>query len=247
MLEGPGQRRARFALLSPLLAAAIASGCATPYDPFRIPAAELRARVHTIALSPLRVSPDAADLAFARAEIEPRVTSILTQAGFQVVSSDAMEDLWRAAASDVGGIYDPVTGKSDSERFDAVRSAVYRDLHAERDVDAILYLSLSYVELYLATPRVTFCATTDRVYWPDGPLERWEHAALVRATCLWVSLVDMEARELYGIRSGIEVVETFARQTLARLPQDQRLRDPARLDEAVQHVLMPLAEAMTGR
>src|SRR4030095_9495717 len=86
-----------FALL--LLAAA----CATkPYDPYRIPVAELRARVHVIALSPIQALATVADREDARTKIEPLVTARLVAGGFEVVPSTEMEERWSAAAAAVG-------------------------------------------------------------------------------------------------------------------------------------------------
>jgi hypothetical protein len=60
-------------------------------------------------------------------------------------------------------------------------------------------------------------------------------------------LYDMEERELYGIRSGLETVETFARQTRAVRPLEQRLRDPVRIREAVEATVGPLADRTAER
>jgi hypothetical protein len=57
----------------------------------------------------------------------------------------------------------------------------------------------------------------------------------------------MEERELYSIRSGLETLSTFARQTRAERPMGERLLDPARLQQAVDETLGPLAEAAAGR
>jgi len=224
-----------------------ASACATPYDPFRIPASELRGRVRTIALAPLRASADVADREQARAQIEPIVSARLSAGGFQVVASAEMEKLWRSAAGDVGDLFDPVTGKIDQERYDAVEASVYHELRAQHGADAVLWMRIDTVELYLATRNATFCGTTDAIYWPGGKLENFERATLVVASCLYTHLYDMEERELYSIRSGLEIVETFARQTRAERPQGERLKNPGRLREAVEATVGPLADHSAGR
>lgn len=223
------------------------SACATPYDPFLIPAAELRSRVRTIALAPLRVSASVAEREFAREQIEPMVSARLSAGGFQVIASAEMEKLWRSAAGDVGDLFDPVTGRIDQERYDAVEASVYHELRAQHDADAVLWLRIDTVELYLATRNATFCGTTDAVYWPGGQLGTLEQATLVIASCLYTNLYDMEERELYGIRSGLETIETFARQTRAERPLGERLKDRGRLREAVEATLGPLADQSAGR
>lgn len=234
--------------LGALVTALLASACTTtPYDPFRIPAAELRERVRIIALAPLQANSEIADRARAREQIEPLVIARLEAGGFEVVPSAEMERYWRAAAADVGDVFDPVTGKVDPERYDAVESAVFHELRSEHAADAVLWLRIYTVDLYGAGSRTTFCGTTDDVYWPAGQLSRLQTATLVFATCLSTTLYDMEERELYGIRSGLETVETFAWQTRAERPLEGRLRDPARLQQAVEQTLGPLADRLAGR
>jgi hypothetical protein len=226
----------------------LAAACATqPYDPFRIPAAELRGRVRTIALAPLEVRASLADRSFAREQIEPLVVARLEQGGFAVVPSAEMERLWRAAAADVGGVFDPVSSEVDPERYEAVEASVYHDLRSQHRVDGVLRLRISTVDLYLTGATTTFCGTTDNVYWPGGRIPRIEEATLVRASCLSATLHDMEERELYGIRSGLETVEAFAWQTRAVRPLEQRLRNPVRIREAVEVIIGPLADRRAER
>ncbi len=56
-----------------------------------------------------------------------------------------------------------------------------------------------------------------------------------------VRVYDMDEREIYSIRHGLEFVDTYALQTNARLPLDQRLRDHERIEEALDVILGPLA------
>lgn len=242
MFDGKG----RIALCG-LVAGLLASACATPYDPFRIPATELRERVRTIALAPLLVYVGVADRALAREQIEPLVSARLAAGGFQVVASAEMERIWRSAAADVGDVFDPVTGKVDQERYDLVEASVYHELRAEHDADAVLWMRVASVELHRAGADITYCGTSDAVYWPVGTFSVLETATLVVASCLSATLYDMEERELYSIRSGLEPIETFARQTLAERPFEERLQDPARLQQAVDATVGPLADRVAGR
>jgi hypothetical protein len=226
----------------------LAGACATkPYDPYRIPVAELRARVHVIALAPIQALATVADREDARTKIEPLVTARLVAGGFQVVPSTEMEQRWRAAAADVGNVFDPVTGKIDQVRHDAVEAAVYHELRTERNVDAVLWIVISTVELYQVGPNAAFCGVDESTYWPGGVISRLQPATLVLGSCLSAQLYDMEERELYNIRSGLETVETFAWQTHAVRPLDERLRNASRLQQAVDATVGPLADRVAGR
>lgn len=222
----------------------------TPYDPFRISESELRTRVQTIALAPLRVSPWLAEPAFARAQIEPLAVARLVEGGFAVVPSAEMERLWGSIAVEVGNLFDPESGEVDQERWEAVEAAVYRDLQSEHGVDAVLYLWISSVDLHIPPPNPAYCGIRDSLYWPNQNLGFAEYTkaksspTLARALCLNANLHDMETREIYGIRSGLELTETFASQTKAKRPMEERLRDPDRLQQAIEAVVGPLADAV---
>ena len=227
-------------------AAAALTACTArpPYDPFKRPAREVRDRVRTIALTSLIVGPTLADRESARARIEPIVTSRLQAGGFAVVPSAETDRLWRRAAGDVHGIYDPVTGEIDKARFEAVQKAVYRDLAAEDHVDAVLYLKIDSVVLFLPGSSVKYCGTVkdESLYWP-WPESAPSHATVAIVLCLNAVLVDLDGRDLYGIRHGLQTVETFAEQTRAVRPIPQRLQDETRLMEAIEATVGPLADA----
>jgi hypothetical protein len=186
-----------------------------------------------------------ADRAAARAAIEPIVTERLKAGGFAVVGSEETEKFWRRAAGDVGAVFDPVTGDIDEARFKTVRDAVHRDLGKERDVDAILYLSISPVVLYLPGSTVTYCGTTtgEPLYWPPSAAPWSELPTLALVLCLNAGLFDIAGRELYGIRHCLDAAETYAEQSRAVRPIAQRLRQHARIVEAVEATVGPLADA----
>ena len=71
---------------------------------------------------------------------------------------------------------------------------------------------------------------------PDSP-------TLAVVLCLNSGLVDLEGRKLYGIRHGLEPVETYAQQTRAVRPVAERLQNPSRLNAVIEATLGPLAAA----
>ncbi len=234
-----GARR-HCSLVPVLLTLALAAGCAHKrYDPFKVPEAELRRRVDTIALAPLKVSFDLADPATARAAIEPVVATTLQRAGFRVVRSAEFDGLWRRAAGAVGDVYDGKTGKVNKQRREAVQNSVFRDLAKRHGADAVLYMSITEEEFPLPTQPLWFCGTEGQPYWPGG-LAGHERATLAYAACLNVQLVDMGDRSLYVIRSGLRGTQTFAFQTWAQRPRAQLL-GPATIQNAVAATLGRLA------
>lgn len=227
-----------------IVAALLLNACARqPYDPFKTPAADLRSRVRTIALAPLIASSALVDSAAARARLEPMVSEQLRTGGFTVVPSEDMEAMWRRAAGDLGGVFDPISGETKKDTFEAVRAAVYRDLASQRSVDAVLYLSVAPVTILVPGASVPYCGITEPLYWPSSAGSLREEATLAVVLCLNAVLYDLEGRELYGIRHGLETVETYAAQTRAVRPLAQRLQNQPRLVEAVNATVAPLAAA----
>ena len=214
-------------------------GCATS-DPFTIPADELRAQVDTVALLPLRISAGLVEDERVRTLIEPRALAMLREGGFAVVPPAEWDQGWRSLAHEAGEIWNPVTGERNDERFRAVQSDLLRKLAAERGVDAIVDLHLFRQPLEGSGPAPLLCDVHRDVYWPEE-LARSTRVTLAYGACLHVEVYDMEMRELYRIWRGIEFVDTYALQTHASKPLDQRLRDPALLEEALTLTLGPLA------
>lgn len=232
-------------LRASLALALLAGGCAAPPPapaPLQ-PAKEMHERgVRTVALAPLRVEAGVADPQRARAELEPRVTARLVAAGFEVVPSTVLDRLWRSAVDEVGAVYDPVTGKLDRERYDAVQASVQHELRLRHHVDAVLRTSVVAVQFYMPAPILWFYGTSSPLYWPppDEKFSRMEQATLAVVSCLDLRLTDLEDRELYTDRGGLETLETYARQTHAERPLDERLRDPESLDRAVDYAITAL-------
>jgi hypothetical protein len=218
----------------------VGGACVTPYDPYKIPADELRKRVDTVAISPLDVDVELDDVARVRQLIEPRVVEMLRQGGFEVVPPEEWDPRWLAVAHEVGPIFDPVTGRRDDARYQAARSALYHDLALERGVDAIVYLDLHLERVDAEPPSTYLCATPLTIYWPGIALPPLVRSTIAYGACLQLTVIDLESRELYGIRHGIEFEEAYAKQTHARRPLDQRLRDPNVIADALTVIVGPL-------
>ena len=231
----------RWRALVPALA--LLAACAKPYNPFRVPLDQVRERIRTIALAPVRFEIDVADARRTGDAIAALAKDRLVAAGFQVVDATVMDAAWRQAAADVGPVFDPITGVADKTRYGLVEDAVYRELATAHHADAVLQLRVVVVDVPLAGKSMKFCGVEDVTYWPwsaGGPIEQ---ATLARATCLAAFLYDMEKRQLYAIQQGIEPYETYARQSHAARPRASRLQDGTRLAAAVDGAVGPLAHA----
>lgn len=106
-------------------------------------------------------------------------------------------------------------------------------------MDAIVYIAIHTERLDSTPVSPLLCGRRERVYWPgDDPSGRVT-AAL--ALCLGVVVSDMEDRDLYRADQLLEFVDTYAEQTHASRPLDERLRDLARIEAAIEAAVGPLA------
>jgi len=237
--------RAVFLAIVSILVLGILGGCAKPFNPFQVPRENVRRSIRNVAMAPVYVPQTMMSFADARASFEPFATERLEAAGFRVIPSETWAELWKQAATDVGGVYDASTGAVDEERFLLVRGAVYRALENEHEADAVLYLNVALENLYLTGSEVFFCGGSGKVYFPSESSEepdRYLDVTMVRAACVSANLYDMETRYLYGIRHALEIIETYAEQTRAVRPEGERLKDPAQIEEALEEIIGPLAD-----
>ncbi|MEM9175914.1 MAG: hypothetical protein AAGC67_11830 [Myxococcota bacterium] len=255
----PARSRVRKAILVSILASlALSVGCAKPYDPFQVPRDDVRAQVRTVAISPYTAPHSQMDAERARATFEPLVTERLEAAGLTVVPSEVWLGIHRQAAEDLGGIYDPSTGEGDEEKLELLNETLYAELANQHDVDALLFLQVKQVRLDLKRAELDFCGKSGRVNFPKredgtgfsarGTLTGTGvgTVTLAYASCLSAMLFDMDRNFLYGIQHGLEVFDSYARQTRAKRPREERLKDPAVIEEAVETVVGPLADGYAG-
>jgi hypothetical protein len=117
-------------------------GCATPpppYEPFKTSREELFAKVKTIALAPVRIPADIEDQEPVRKKFESLIEAKLREAGFVVIPSSEYEALWKRTTEQMGGVYDPMTGKPDEAKTKAVITHTLRELQRTANAEAVLY------------------------------------------------------------------------------------------------------------
>ncbi|MEZ4281289.1 MAG: hypothetical protein R3F21_16930 [Myxococcota bacterium] len=218
------------------------AGCGKPPLGFQVPPDEIRDGFDVVAIAPMRLPPTEDGHLEVRAQLESLLRDRLIAAGLEVVGSDEFEPLWRSLSADVGGIHDPKTGVGDESKFEIVFDAAYRELRATRGVDAIAQLSIGFDPDFAVSDRAVACGGWSRIYWPGG----WHgaRATMVTVACLDLSLFDEFRRQLYGVRTPIEVVETHGHQTRARRRKGEAFADPEGLERALDRVVSSFVDVV---
>lgn len=107
-------------------------------DVFQVPKEQVVARVHVVALAPLRDATDDGIPPAAVARWETALGEELGAVGVKVVPSAEYERVWRTLAAQVGGIWDPISGVVDGEKFKAVRQHTFSELQRLHGIDAVI-------------------------------------------------------------------------------------------------------------
>ena len=140
-----GKSRARgwaTALLFAALAAPVRGDEA--YDPYRIPRAQFHEQVKRVALRPLRLPDGTPDAERVRSEFERLIAAELERRGYAVVPSSAFRETWLRFATDLGGVFDPVTGRPDPQREELAWQHTARELERSQNVDAVLAAEIAF-------------------------------------------------------------------------------------------------------
>ena len=221
-----------------LALAAAALGCKTPpRNVFLIPEQRFDQEVRIVALAPLVLPADLEEPERVRERFEALITSRLRELGYEVVPSSQFAGIWENSVEQLGGYFDPVTGKRDEEKFEALRSHCLAELEATCQADVLLHSSIRVV----AAP---FYGSTATWYGTDQSMQTMGSAILsglaggtpsgtIGALCLTVVIEDTHGADYFVGHGGIEVTARLTAGGMEAIPQHELFRDAERNEEAV--------------
>lgn len=212
-------------------------------DPYAVPRESVRTRVKTIALRPVVLPPATADAPAARAAIEGAVTRTLQAKGYAVIPSTEFENIWHRMAQQLGGVFDPITGKLDEKKHAVAYDFTARELATRFRADAALLPAVSQDELVASDGGFKFWAAGEAITWRGEPLRPGLGGAnrpqRVLGTYLAVFLHDPQGNGMYALRAPLEWNRVYvARSYEGRPPRD--LYKPAHVQRVVDATLDPL-------
>jgi hypothetical protein len=239
------RRRSIASFLIPL---ATAAGCATPtpYDPYLIPRSEFGAKVRTLALAGPWVSSDIEDPEPVKETFARLIQSKLQRMGFETVAWEEQERIWEQTTTDVGGFFDPLTGKRDEEKFEVVRRHMLDELEREFGADALLHASLGVMAAEFSNSDAHWCGASQSV--KTGG-RQWLEAlggstsGSVAAVAVFVVIEDMSGTDLYKDCGGIELTAKLTASGFEEIPRYQLFLDAGRNGAGVGLALDALGEA----
>jgi hypothetical protein len=242
------RQRTRLPLL--LACVAVLGGCVahqTPYRPFKIPERDFYGTVKTIALAPLLLPNDTEDPDAIRAKFEPLIEAKLREAGFVTIPPGRYDEIWKQMASEVGGIFDPTTGKADDGKFNTIRDHTYRELASQFEAGAVLHSAIQIVRASFNGTSASWHGTTESTSTAQTGFARFMEAfssggthGSTAALSLGVVIRDINGTEVYSQWGGIQLITKVVSRSFVTVPQSELFRDDARNSAAVDVALREL-------
>lgn len=240
-------------LLVTLVVALIGGGCATtppPYNPFRISQEEFQAKIKMIALAPVAIYGDLDDPEPVKAKFESLIEAKLRDGGLSVVPSREVAPIWKRMSEQVGGYFDPVTGKRDETKFRTVREHTLREINTKFNADAMLYTSIVPVKAEWSGRTASWDGVEEPIRSTGGQIVEaflfgTTSSGTVGALSLAVIVEDRNGVDMYVNSGGIQVLAKISGGKFIPVPRHELFADEERNVTAVNIALEPLVPKST--
>ena len=210
--------------------------------PASIPSAQIKQQVMTVALKPVDASAHPYE-SLVKARYEKQLSDRLAKLGFHVIAPSIYARAADAAASEVGGVYDPITGKPVPEKAKAAQQALGRLLRETHAVDAIVSAEFTRVGAsYDIQGYAAWDGTSQSVFATAAGWNGKPYTGTQSALSLLVRLEDVSGQHLYSKRGGIELTALFINGDFDRLPPEKLLLDGGKMAHAVEVALSGLVD-----
>jgi hypothetical protein len=220
-------------------------GCAAsaPYNPFKVDEEEFFRTAKTVALSPVQVPTDIADSEPVKDKFETLLLVKLRQAGFTVVPSKEWSGIWERMTGEMGGYFDPITGKRDDAKLKAVREHAFRELSTKFNPDVLLYPRIVVTNAKWEQGTATWDGVTEQVQ-PTGDrfmlaLIGMQRYGTIPALSFVVSIEDPTGRSLYVNSHGLQALVKVDGKDYRPVPRDTLFEEPRNL-AAIDAVMAPI-------
>ncbi|WP_116812154.1 hypothetical protein [Steroidobacter cummioxidans] len=195
--------------------------------------AQIKEQVMTVALKPVDATGHPLD-SLVKARYEKQLSERLAQLGFRVIAPSVYTRAAQAAATEVGGIYDPITGKTLSDKAKAADAILSQQLKETHAVDAIMTAEFTRVGAsYDLQGNATWDGTSQSVFATAAGWNGKPYTGVQRALSLLVRMDDVSGQHLYSKRGGIELTALFINGDFDRIPPEKLLLDETKISHAV--------------
>ncbi|HUK83977.1 MAG TPA: hypothetical protein VLZ12_15245 [Verrucomicrobiae bacterium] len=232
--------------------AAFLIGCATDkplLNPFKVPREEVQQRVKVVVVAPLSVDIELPNAKATGGEFATLLIAELNSIGFQTIPPSEYEQVFNRLRDEAGGFFDPLTGKTDKDKFLKVQEQCRQEMAAKYHADAILYSSIKAHSAQFNMNVAHWDGVQETVF-PGGT---WTAAAFrisavgdVPALSLYVTLEDIAGKRLYVDCGGLQLLAKAKLKTFVPVPPEDLLTNHTRNANAVR-IAMSAFHAPAGK
>lgn len=238
--------RPKLFLLVILMAFLFAAGCATttPYNPFKVSQEEFYNKTKTIALIPVDLPKGLADPESVRGKFEALLEEKLHEGGFLTVPSKEYAEIWKRMTEQIGGYFDPVSGKRDESKFKTVWEHTYRELNTKFNINALLQPNIQVFKINWSGTTVRWHGTSESIistgqFLLDSVVGISRYGT-VPALSLTVCIQDIHGVTEYLNSGGIQLLSKLSGAKFEQVPQHELFANEERNRDAVKIALEPL-------
>jgi hypothetical protein len=221
----------------------VAGGCATPpaYNPFQVPQNDFYIKIKTVAMSPLLIPKWVGGSQAVKSKMEGQIKAELQKAGFNVIPPEEFEEIWNQLLDQMGGYFDPLTGKIDKAKLETIRNYARHEMSAKYKVDAFLHPSIELVGAKVKGFNARWDGTTESIIFGE-----WygDYEGVTKALSLAIIIEDTNGVNMYINRGGIQVASKIYRGRFIPVPTSELLANEERNIEAVNIALKTLVEKL---
>ncbi|MGE3978370.1 MAG: hypothetical protein AB7F94_12380 [Nitrospira sp.] len=202
------------------------------YEPFKTGREEFFAKVKVIALAPVSVPEGLENAEKVKTKYEELIARTLHERGFTVVLSGEFDKVYKKTIEQMGGVYDPMTGKFDNVKGNAVGSHVFRELQRVVHSDAVLIPKVVVLSVRHFNGLAKWDGVTESIGGGQisGALD-WFWATSryggvsgsMNALSLVVIIDDMNAVTMYANAGGIQLLGRYSGIEFEPIPQAEIL------------------------
>jgi hypothetical protein len=202
------------------------------YEPFKIGREEFFARVKVIALAPVSIPEGLENAEQVKGKYEELIARTLRGRGFIVVPSSEFDKVYKKTIEQMGGVYDPMTGKFDNVKGKAVGSHVFRELQRVAHSDAVLIPKVVVLTVRHFNGLAKWDGVTESIgggqisgtldwFWATSRYSGVSGS--MSALSLVVFIDDMNAVTMYENAGGIQLLGKYSGNEFEPFPQAEIL------------------------
>lgn len=227
------------------------ASCATgpEHHPLKHSSQEIAQKIKIIALLEIQIPSDIGRQEEVRADFESEITQELQEGGFKVIPSREWRSVYDRMVADIGGIFDPTTGKADEKKSELLRNLVFREMIAKHAVDAFCRPSLKIAKARWAGNKAQWHGTSESTTGQEGfwaSMDMSNVYGTVGALSLEIVIFGADGNIFYDHFGGIQLLSrlerdgAFGGREFKAVAAHQLLSDSTRNRNAVRIALGPL-------